>query len=66
MRFIILIVALLLNLIIPISIQAGTVPSISQSKQLFDYDSALAFSQAALNNQVSNLSLPTPKVNQWV
>ena len=56
MRFIILLVALILTPALSITgLAYATMPSISQIEKTFDYDAALAFSQAAINNQVTDV-----------
>jgi len=60
MRFIILLVAFVLNL--PLSALASeTIPPIKASEQTFDYDAALAFSQASIGNEVTDFSLVSAK-----
>ena len=57
MRFFSLLAFLILNLASSETVFASApLPSIDQTAQTFDYDAALAFSQASINNEVTDFS----------
>lgn len=62
MRFFSLLAVLILNLASSETVFASApLPSIDQTAQTFDYDAALAFSQASINNEVTDFSFVNGK-----